>query len=122
MNEWVKRQYDDIKGNMKWAVLCGLWLLISTGVKKILQRIPNMPDWAVWGILILLAIAAFLLVARWNPTKQLEASTTQNDTKLLTSSGVPTISAITGKDVNLDHLTLQTIFGRSYFSPISKGA
>lgn len=67
MWRWLTRQYDDIKGNLKWAILGALWWVVNTYGKRTLQMIPHIPDWAINGTLLLLSVIAFLWVAKLKP-------------------------------------------------------
>jgi len=41
MWNWLVTQYNDIRGNLKWALLLGLWWVIAHFGKQMLQSIPQ---------------------------------------------------------------------------------
>jgi len=118
---WLRRQYDDIKGHAKWAMLCGLWWVITTGIKKLLFLIPNIPNGLVWSILVALSLITFWLVAKWDPLtkKRPELLSQAGDRTEILNPGMPTLSALTGKTTALDNLTSEKLFGNAYFSPLT---
>jgi len=77
---WFASQYHDIKGHLKWALLGPLWAAISWAGKSLLHMIPNMPDWAVWAIVLLASSILFVLVAKY-----FERSARQNQNKTQTT-------------------------------------
>ena len=64
MRDWVSRQYNDIKGNAKYSLLIALWWAVTWLGKKVLSHIPNIPNWTVWAILLLLSAVAFIWIAK----------------------------------------------------------
>jgi hypothetical protein len=64
MGSWLAAQYNDIKGNAKWALL-GLvwWAMIAVG-KYLLAQYTRLPSWGVWAILLAASVLAFLWLAR----------------------------------------------------------
>jgi hypothetical protein len=83
---WLKRQYDDIKGNLKFAILGILWAVLFTAVRHLLRLIPGIPTWVVWGILFLLSAAGFVWVAKaQKPSGQGSLSQTKGPVSLLTT-------------------------------------
>jgi hypothetical protein len=84
---WFARQYDDIKGHFKWALLGPLWAAISWAGSRLLHMIPNMPDWAVWAIVLLASSILFVLVARhFGRAQRPTSSAAQNATNTLMTS------------------------------------
>jgi hypothetical protein len=70
MLKWCAKQYNDIKGNLKWAILLVILLALRDLGKKMLILIPNFPNWAVWPLLFFLCLIAFVWVAKmWAPAK-----------------------------------------------------
>lgn len=63
MRDWFSRQYADIRGNFKWALLAFLWWLITTYGKQMLSLIPHVPGWVTTVILWLSSVIAFLWLA-----------------------------------------------------------
>jgi len=64
MASWAVRQYNDIKGNAKWALLVVLWGSIVAGLKQILQQVPHFPGWGTLLILVAVSLAAFIWLAK----------------------------------------------------------
>jgi hypothetical protein len=64
MASWWKIQYDDIKGNAKWALLGVLWLVITNVGKHLLSQYTNLSSWGMWAILLIVSAFAFLWLAR----------------------------------------------------------
>jgi hypothetical protein len=64
MRKWLIRQYDDIKGNLKFAILGISWAVLFTAVKNLLRLIPNIQAWVVWSVLFLLSALAFVWIAK----------------------------------------------------------
>lgn len=60
---WLRRQYDDIKGHFKWALLGPLWAGVTWAANRVLHMIPNMPTWAVWTIVLVGSFVVFDLLA-----------------------------------------------------------
>jgi hypothetical protein len=67
MSGWWSNQYNDIKGNLKWAILLGLYTIGVHYGKKMLYLIPNIPDWLVWVVIIVVCTVAFVFVATIHP-------------------------------------------------------
>jgi hypothetical protein len=57
-------QWNDLKGNAKWAGLVVVGGFAFNRVKHLLRKIPNIPEWAVWLIIVVLSIVVFLWLAR----------------------------------------------------------
>jgi hypothetical protein len=64
MREWLAKQYDDIRGHFKWALLGLLWAPLIAAVKALLTLIPHIPNWTVWTILLLVSAVAFVWIAK----------------------------------------------------------
>jgi hypothetical protein len=62
---WLARQYSDIKGNFKWALLAPIWAAITWAAQHLLNMIPHMPEWAVWAITLLGAAVLFVGMATY---------------------------------------------------------
>jgi hypothetical protein len=75
MWNWFVQQYNDIRGNLKWGLLLGLWWVIATYGKRMLQLIPNISPWMVWAIVICVSLAAFVWVAKRHPTMNTQIQT-----------------------------------------------
>jgi|ERR1700722_1623168 len=116
MANWFRRQYDDIKGNMKWALLAILWAPLSALAKKLLHMIPDMPDWAVWLILFVLSAIAFVWLAKSSrrPSVALQQAPSQSSTPPL----IPTISGLYGQT---PQITFDPVdwFKHAYYSPVT---
>jgi hypothetical protein len=75
MWNWITRQYNDIKGNAKWALLAVLWTPVVALAKRLLRMIPNIPDWTVWSILFVLSLIAFVWLAKRRPVANTQLQT-----------------------------------------------
>lgn len=65
MFDWFKRQYNDIKGNAKWAFLAGpTWVAVSWATTRLLNMIPHLPLWAVYATVLVLSFAVFVWLVR----------------------------------------------------------
>jgi hypothetical protein len=111
---WFKKQYDDIKGNMKWALLAVLWAPLIALAKKLLGMIPNIPSLAIWPILFVLSAIAFVWLAK-HATRTAPVQPTQSENR---PTLIPTLSALQGKtpDITFDPTEW---FRVSYFSPLT---
>jgi len=125
MWSWLVRQYDDVRGNFKWAVLLGLWWVISHYGRKLLELIPHISDWMVWTIIVLVSAVAFMLVAKLEKKPRLEvkaepaASASQTPTQPpAIIPGIPTLSGLLGQspDISFD---AKKFFALAYYSPVT---
>lgn len=64
MRSWIVRQYDDIKGNAKWAAIASVWWLVTKYGRKMLQLIPDIRQWSIDGILLILSLGVFFWLAK----------------------------------------------------------
>jgi hypothetical protein len=110
MKKWLTRQYADIKGNFKWALLVVLWAPLTAAVKSLLRLIPHFPVWAVWGILFLLSAEAFVWVAKSQRRVGQGAALSQTE-----SSRVSLVTST----ANFDAVTF---FRLAYHSPLTEEA
>jgi hypothetical protein len=62
--DWLRRQYEDIKGNFKWAVLGLLWTVILWAVQH-LSRMLHVPNFVLLIVMLVVSCVMFYLVARW---------------------------------------------------------
>src|SRR5712692_10470988 len=105
---WLRQQYADIKGHLKWALLGPLWAAVTWAANRLLHMIPNMPAWAVWAIVLIASFVVFDLVARNRGGKGRAPNTAQTAT-----------NALMGASGNFD-ATLY--FQQSYASPLQPEA
>jgi len=94
MLEWLKKQYGDIKGNFKWAIVC--WLVAGSGLTWLahfLQAVlhANIGGWLNLAapIFSILAIGYFLVVVKSTPGFVLPPSI--DDQNALASASVPSL-------------------------------
>lgn len=114
--EWLKKQYHDIKGNAKWAVLAALWWVVTNWGRRLLQLIPNMPNWLIWSILLALSVVVFFWVAK---TSKISAVTQPTAPQAASHGiGIPTLSALHGQQPKIT-FNAQEMFRLSYFSPLT---
>lgn len=104
---WLRRQYDDIKGNLKWALLGPIWAAIVWAANRLLHMIPNMPAWAVWVILLVLSSVLFVWVANKRGGGVGDQKTAPTAT-----------NALIGPPANFD---AALYFQKSYASPLQQG-
>src|SRR6266478_1022995 len=116
MKDWASAQYRDIKGNAKWALVVALWWVITAIFKKVLQMIPNVPGWLVWGILLALSLVMFIWVAKSVARSGKLVGSMQPITPQ--SPGIPTLSALQGQTPQVT-FDAKEMFRRSYFSPVT---
>jgi len=57
---WIARQYADIKGNLKWAILALIWTAIDWSARHLVTMIPNVPAWAPWATTLVVAAIVFV--------------------------------------------------------------
>jgi hypothetical protein len=89
---WFAKQYEDVKGNFKWALLGPLWTAISWAANHILHMIPQMADWAIWSIVLFTSSIVFVFVARRQSSNaRLPQNMSQSITNTLMTS--PTLDA-----------------------------
>lgn len=122
MWSWVK-QYDDVRGNLKWAVLLGLWWVISNYGKKMLELIPHISAWMVWTIIVFVSAAAFVWVAKLEKkpqhTVKAEPAASQTPTQPpAIVPGIPTLSGLLGQtpDITFD---AKKFFALAHYSPVT---
>lgn len=117
MWSWIAEQYADIRGNLKWGILLGLWWVVSTYGRKMLQLIPNIEPWAVWAIIVLVSLLAFVWVAKIGKHSGFKAQTTTPQITAIIS-GIPTLSNLMGQTPN-PTFDAKAFFKTVYFSPIT---
>lgn len=104
---FLRTQWNDIKGNAKWAALVVLWGLIVKAIEFLLRRIPNMPTWGIWLIIGFVSIAAFLWLAR-------KGHVTQQPSAGVQPAAGPALAAA-GEIFDIDQYLAQT-----YHSPLGE--
>ncbi len=85
MPNFFVKQYNDIKGNAKWALLGVLWTPLAAATQFLLRQIPHFPIWAAWTSVGVLSAIAFIWVAKTQHRGQ--GQTAAQD--LATQPGVP---------------------------------
>ena len=61
---WISAQYNDIKGNAKWALLTVLWAIMVDVAKSLLRLVPHIHNWEIWAIILVASFLAFIFLAR----------------------------------------------------------
>jgi hypothetical protein len=115
MWNWLVRQYNDIRGNLKWALLLGLWYVIIHYGRQMLQLIPHISQWMVWTIVIIVSLVVFVWVAKAN--KQMQQPSMQ-PTNNLAVAPMPTLSGLLGQAPQITFDAGQ-FFRVAYFSPVT---
>jgi|SRR5208282_1409558 len=111
---WLATQYNDIKGNFKWALLAAFWWLAAHYGKKLLLLIPNIPGWTVTAILFCLSLAVFFWLAKSG--KHVTGQPTQSSPML--QPGIPTLSSLLGQQPNVT-FNAREFFLHAWFSPFT---
>jgi hypothetical protein len=101
------KQYDDIKGNLKWALLGPIWVVIAWVGNRLLHMIPQIPTWTIWLIVLVASSIVFILGARIGGGKSRPSNTAQTATTTLVTS--PNFDAT-------------TFFRTAYVSPLQPEA
>ncbi len=117
MAGWIKTQYDDIKGNAKWALLAALWWLVVTFGKKMLQQIPNIPGWLIWAILSLLSLVVFVWLAKSARVSRVSTSSSLQIAPQRPSA-FPSLSALQGQPPQVS-FDAREHFRLAYYSPLT---
>lgn len=116
MWKWFRKQYADIKGNVKYAAVVALWWAVVWAVKKLLQYIPHIQGWVTWAVLLCLSGAAFLWILK-SLSRSPEASQQR-----AASGSIPPVSSLAPRT------PLTTVFNPAeylrlaYYSPITAEA
>lgn len=63
-SEWLKKQYNDIKGNAKWALLLVIWPVVLWSAKRLVELIPHIPVLTVYAVLFMMSATAFVFLAK----------------------------------------------------------
>ena len=117
MGSWLRQQWNDIKGNVKYGFLAALWWVIVEIGKQLLHYIPNMPTWAIWAILLALSLLVFIWIMR-----SLKYPVVQQQTEAIQPSGVmpgiPTLSALLGQNPKIS-FDAKAFFAQAYYSPVT---
>lgn len=114
MWNFIVRQYNDIRGNLKWGLLLGLWWVIAHYGRQMLQLIPNISPWMVWAIILSLSLVAFVWVAKANKPIQQSAMQSRN----LAAAPMPTLSGLLGQSPQVT-FDPKEFFRLAYFSPLT---
>jgi hypothetical protein len=86
MASWFRKQYDDIKGNLKWAILGPVWTAMLWAMHHLLRFIPHIQTWAVWAIIFVTSAVVFWFVAKDRKKAALQPSTQTTSTALAVAS------------------------------------
>lgn len=119
MWNWIVRQYNDIKGNIKYAILAALWWPVISLARKVLQYIPHIPNWTIWPILLVMSLAAFLWIAKSFksvPVQIMPPAPPQQ--RPIAAAPFPSISALQGQPSPITFDSRQW-FRVSHFSPLT---
>ena len=117
MSQWWLRQWNDMKGNAKWAVVLALSGIIGAALKDALHSIFNIPTWAGWSILLILFIIVFVLVMRHMQPQVAQQQPIQPSDGAL-AQGIPTLSSLLGQNHQVSFDARQ-FFAQAYYSPVT---
>jgi hypothetical protein len=84
--KWLKEQYADLKGHIKFAILAVLWAPMLAALKRILREVPNLPNWGAWAIVLLVSFVGFMLVLRSIKSSGKAQSTVQSASNALVTA------------------------------------
>ncbi len=70
MWSWLSQQYNDIKGNAKWAAIAAFWWVAIHYGKEMLHLIPHISTWLVDALLLCFSLIVFV----WLATRHQQAS------------------------------------------------
>lgn len=110
MRSWLKRQWEDVKGNAKWAIAIVLWGLVTQIGQYVLHHAAKLPTWEVWIILGVLSLIAFVWL-----TKQTKASSGQQMSDVRPQS-IPSLSTTAAT------FDPKKFFAVAYISPLTDEA
>lgn len=119
--DWLLGQWNDIKGNVKFALLSALWLAVVELAKRLLRYIPNIPSWAIWAILLVLSFFMFFLLIRTMKHDATKCTPAVTQDTGLTVPAIPTLSALLGHDFPIV-FDVKDFFARAYYSPVTAEA
>ncbi len=116
--DWLIRQWNDIKGNVKYGLLAALWWVVIEVGKRLLRYIPNIPTWSIWAILLSLSLLIFVWLMRSmkHPATQQQSLATQPSGAM--DPGIPTLSALLGQNPKIS-FDAKEFFARAYYSPVT---
>ncbi len=80
---WLARQYSDIKGNFKWALLAPLWTLVVWTAQRLLSMIPHIPSWAIYTTILAASFVVFVSLTTYLNKGTRTQESTQNATNTL---------------------------------------
>ena len=63
MWNWLVKQYNDVKGNAKWAAIAAFWWVVINYGKRMLNLIPHIPAWVVDSLLFCFSLIVFVWLA-----------------------------------------------------------
>jgi hypothetical protein len=116
---WMRRQWDDIKGNVKYGILASLWWIAVEVGRHMLQYIPNIHPWMIWTILLTASLLAFVLVTRSMRTvPATQQSQAPQPSSLAVVPGIPTLSSLLGQEAKPDFDAKQ-FFARAHYSTVT---
>ncbi|HEX3742205.1 MAG TPA: hypothetical protein VHV29_21080 [Terriglobales bacterium] len=119
MWSWLVKQWHDIEGHAKWALLGIIWLGITTYGPKLLHMIPSVPSWLPTLIFVCLSALVFVWLAKTrSPVPAQPAPTSDLPPTQQPTSTFPTISSLTGQPPQITFDPKQ-FFRTSYFSPVT---
>lgn len=116
--DWFSRQWNDIKGNVKYGLLVALWWAVIELGKRLLRLIPNIPSWAIWAILLGLSLFMFVWLIR-----SMKQPVTQQQSQAILPSGttvpgIPSLSALLGQSPQIS-FDPKAFFAHAYYSPVT---
>jgi hypothetical protein len=127
MLTWMVRQYRDIKGNLKWAMLVATWWFVVALARKLLYMVPSIPNWAVTLILLCLSVIVFIWLATSGPARLIKTVASPPLTAAVTPAAAapaqllptfPSLSALYGQPPQIT-FSPNEFFRTAYYSPLT---
>jgi hypothetical protein len=105
--EFLRKQWKDIKGHAKWALLGLVWTLLWWLATHLMREIPSVPHWLVIAVPFVLSVVAFV----W-----LGSRSSAHDSQKPSSAGQATTTALTTVPSTFD---VTTFLANAYNSPLA---
>ena len=64
MRAWLGRQWEDVKGNAKWALAIILWGFVVEFGQYVLHHAAKLTTWQVWTVLGVVSLLAFVWLTK----------------------------------------------------------
>ena len=85
---WLKRQYNDVKGNLKWWLLGPAWTAGSWAIARLLKMFTSIPTWLVYCIILLISGCVFAWLFATVQRAQQKGASPQTDLQLVAAGNI----------------------------------